>query len=201
MLRKVRQQIVNNAKQESDDGTTKAQRHEVGWRLERSSALLTIAVSSRSRFGYHVVDMRCFRIFAVLLTEMLFNSGCSTFNRDWKTAAANPAPETGLEGRWQGDWLSGVNGHSGRLRCIVTDSADGSYQARFKAKYRKVLSFGYTVPLKVERTENLFRFQGEADLGWLAGGVYHYAGRAGPTNFFSTYSCKYDHGTFRMGRP
>jgi len=145
--------------------------------------------------------MRCFRIFTVLLIGMLFGSGCSTFNRDWKIAGANPAPAAGLEGRWQGDWLSGVNGHSGMLRCIVTESADGSYHARFKAKYRKVLSFGYTVPLKVERTENLFKFQGEADLGWLAGGVYHYAGRAGPTNFFSTYSCKYDHGTFRMGRP
>ena len=39
------------------------------------------------------------------------------------------------------------------------------------------------------------------NLGWLAGGVYHYEGRADATNFFSTYTSKYDHGTFQMTRP
>ena len=38
-------------------------------------------------------------------------------------------------------------------------------------------------------------------LGFLAGGVYHYEGHADATNYFSTYSCKYDHGTFQMSRP
>ena len=152
--------------------------------------------------------MRCIRIraaqvpaFGVLLAGLLLGSGCRTFNHDWKVAAANPAAATGLEGLWQGVWVSEVNGHTGRLRCVVTKGGDEAYRARFKAKYQKVLSFGYTVPLEVERTEGEFRFQGEADLGWLAGGVYRYDGRAGLTNFFSTYSCKYDHGTFRMGRP
>ena len=34
-----------------------------------------------------------------------------------------------------------------------------------------------------------------------AGGLYTYKGRATATNFFSTYSCKYDHGIFEMTRP
>ncbi len=34
-----------------------------------------------------------------------------------------------------------------------------------------------------------------------SGGVYHYDGDATPTNFFSTYKSKYDHGTFQMTRP
>src|SRR5882672_3622345 len=54
---------TENRKQESDDGTTEAQRHKAVWRLERSSALLTIAVSSRRTLGYYFVVMRCFRIF------------------------------------------------------------------------------------------------------------------------------------------
>jgi hypothetical protein len=140
-------------------------------------------------------------MFVVLLFGVLFGSGCRSFNHDWKSAAANPVSATGLEGRWQGVWLSEVNGHTDKLRCVVMIGDQRGYQARFKAKYRKVLSFGYTVPLRVERTENTFRFQGEADLGCLAGGVYHYAGEAGSTNFFSNYFSKYDHGTFRMGRP
>ena len=37
-----------------------------------------------------------------------------------------------------------------------------------------------------------------ADLGPLAGGIYHYQGEAGELEFVCTYKCKYDHGIFRM---
>ena len=65
----------------------------------------------------------------------------------------------------------------------------------------KPVTFNYTVPLKVLKTNDVFNFTGDADLGSLAGGLYHYDGQAAGTNFFSTYSCKYDHGTFQMTRP
>ena len=110
-------------------------------------------------------------------------------------------PPGSMEGRWQGVWLSDVNHHTGELRCVVTKREDGMYRARFHAKYNKVLTFGYTVLLKVEPEANGSHFRGEANLGWYAGGMYHYDGHAETTNFFSTYSCKYDHGTFKMGRP
>jgi hypothetical protein len=64
-----------------------------------------------------------------------------------------------------------------------------------------MLSFGYTVPLQVEPATNGFKFSGQANLHWYAGGIYKYEGHADATNFFSTYSCKYDHGTFQMTRP
>lgn len=145
---------------------------------------------------------RIFRVLAlgVLLPVLLFTAGgCTTFNHDWKLAARQ-VPSDDLQGRWQGVWASEADGHTDKLRCVVTKKEDGTFQARFHAKYRKVLSFGYTVPLKVEQTEGAYQFKGEADLGWFAGGVYHYAGHADRTNFFSTYSCKYDHGTFQMVR-
>ncbi len=104
-------------------------------------------------------------------------------------------------GRWQGSWQSEVNGHHGRLRCLVTRDGNGGYQACFHANYLKVFSFGYTVPLAVQETDGAFRFQGEADLGRLAGGMFNYEGQATPTNFFSTYQARKDHGTFRMIRP
>jgi hypothetical protein len=94
-----------------------------------------------------------------------------------------------------------VNGHTDSLRCVITQEEPGTYRARFHAKYQKVFTFGYTVLLKTEPEDRAIRFQGEANLGWLAGGVYKYQGHADATNFFSTYSCKYDHGTFRMSRP
>lgn len=148
-------------------------------------------------FGLHT--FRKIGLLFIVPTLVLFGVGCSSFSREWKKAGRNSTTARGLEGRWEGQWVSEVNGHHGSLRCIVRKDED-VYQARFRAKYRKILSFGYTVPLKAEPAENGYRFRGEANLGSLAGGVYHYDGHADATNFFSTYSCKYDHGTFQMLR-
>lgn len=135
------------------------------------------------------------------LVACLTTIGCSTFNRDWKAAAVTSAPANDIAGRWQGTWRSEVNGHTDKLRCLVTKQSETSYTARFHAKYHKILSFGYTVNLAVKESGGVFHFQGEANLGKLAGGLYDYAGDASATNFFSTYRCKYDHGIFQMARP
>ena len=141
-------------------------------------------------------------LFALLIgVLLLFAGGCTSFDHDWQKSARLQATPDDIQGRWQGVWISEVNGHTDSLRCVVTKKPDGIYKARFLARYHKVLSFGYTVPLKVDATGNEFKFSGDANLGWLKGGVYHYEGHAGLTNFFSTYRCKYDHGTFQMGRP
>lgn len=123
-----------------------------------------------------------------------------SFNHNWKEAGRQPEPTDELLGRWQGTCSSDANGHNGQLRCIVTKKDDGTFEAQFHAKYRKVLTFGYTVPLTAKREGKTLTFKGEANLGRLAGGVYHYDGEADGTNFFSTYRCKCDHGTFQMKR-
>jgi len=141
---------------------------------------------------------------AVLLLAgivVLFSIGCSTFNRDWKKAAQTAVAPESMEGRWQGHWLSDVNGHNGKLLCIVSRDGFGDYQARFKATYQKVFKFSYTVPLTIDQTNGVWHFTGEENLGKLAGGVYEYAGTATLTNFHSTYRSKYDHDVFEMKRP
>jgi hypothetical protein len=139
---------------------------------------------------------------ALLLPVLLLVSGCNTFNHQWKQAATQqPASPTDIQGRWQGTWKSESSGHTDKLRCIITRQSDGIYQARFKAKYHTVLTFGYTVPLQVQPTDGKYQFSGDANLGRLAGGLYHYEGHANATNFFSTYNSKYDHGIFQMSRP
>jgi hypothetical protein len=127
--------------------------------------------------------------------------GCSSFNRDWKAALLRPPQSNDFTGPWQGKWRSDVTGHNGALRCLVSELPEGRYQARFHAKYKKIFSFGYTVPLEVQRHDAVFRFRGEANLGKLAGGIYEYDGHASVTNFFSLYRSKSDHGTFQMDRP
>ena len=129
-------------------------------------------------------------------------TGCSSYNRKWRAALAQPIPTDSIAGPWEGHWISDVNGHKGRLRCIIIPGGDGLYDAQYHAKYRRILSFGYTVPLRAEETENrTWKFSGEADLGKLAGGVYTYEGSATPSQFFSTYHSKYDHGKFELSRP
>lgn len=137
-----------------------------------------------------------------VLLLLLVSAGCSTFNHDWAAARAAPAPAPGLEGLWDGTWRSDVNAHTGRLRCLITKDSNETYQARFQAKYRKIipLTFSYTVPLTVTATNGGVRFAGAANLGWYAGGRYTYAGHATATNFISRYDSRYDRGAFEMTR-
>ena len=131
-------------------------------------------------------------------------NGCSTFERDWRDAALTPRLQDDLAGRWEGTWRSEVSGHNDELRAVVAKGSNGVYSTHFHARYKKGLfrfSFSYSVPFEVRQTNDTYQFHGEADLGWLAGGLYRYEGSATGTNFFSTYSCKYDHGTFQMTRP
>ncbi|MEW6158182.1 MAG: hypothetical protein AB1813_12160 [Verrucomicrobiota bacterium] len=141
------------------------------------------------------------KFIALGLSLTFLTVGCSTFHRDWREAAKTPPPPNDITGRWDGRWISQVNGHNGRLRCLISKTGDGSYSARFHAKYKKILSFGYTVPLTAKTESGKWVFEGQADLGKLAGGLYTYKGNASPTEFFSIYDSKYDRGTFEMTRP
>jgi hypothetical protein len=140
--------------------------------------------------------IRRLALLALMPAVVLMSASCSNFNREWRKLGRNPDSPTDLEGRWEGHWISEVNHHHGRLRCILSKDGD-VYRARFHAKYLKILGFGYTVVLKAESSDNDYKFRGEADLG-VMGGIYLYEGHADATNFFSTYSNKYDHGTFQM---
>jgi hypothetical protein len=127
-------------------------------------------------------------------------TGCSSFSRAWKHTPNRLANDP-VAGRWEGTWKSDASSHSDKLRCLLKPIAPGTYEARFHAKYKKVLSFGYTATFRGNNTDGVFQFEGEADLGKLAGGIYRYKGTVSPTNFESTYRCKYDHGTFTLHRP
>jgi hypothetical protein len=127
----------------------------------------------------------------------LFNNAAD-FKRRWKQDTPPPAAANGLQGRWQGEWISEVNGHRGALRCLLTRGETGDYKATFHAVYASILRVCYTVPLHGQWSDGQLKLEGDADLGALAGGIYHYHGQAGEQGFVCVYSCKYDHGTFRL---
>jgi hypothetical protein len=144
------------------------------------------------------------RRLALVLTLALLCAGCSRFEKDWRTAAAlNSTSTTSLAGRWQGTWKSDVNGHTDELRCLIQPAGEGQFTARYHARYRRGLfrfTFQYTVPLVAKATDSGWTFSGQADLGWLAGGMYRYAGTVSSNRFHSTYDSRYDRGTFEMQR-
>jgi hypothetical protein len=150
--------------------------------------------------------MRIFRLNSwplLLMALLTFTSGCTSFHKRWDEASKTPPPASGIEGRWEGTWQSEKNGHNGPLRCIISRQGENLFEAHYYAKYKWgfTFSFAYTAPLRTARYQQEYRFVGEADLGWYAGGLYQYTGQATPDRFFSTYTSKHDHGTFTLSRP
>src|SRR6185436_3592567 len=141
--------------------------------------------------------------FAMAASALLF-TGCSAFNYEWRQAAGKPVPTNDIAGPWEGRWISKATGHENKLRALITPVDTNHHDVKFHAAYKSetfkfiTVHFGYTVRMETKPGTNGVAFHGAEDLGALAGGVYTYDGFTNPTNFFSTYKSKYDHGVFEM---
>ncbi|GJM25349.1 MAG: hypothetical protein DHS20C16_17640 [Phycisphaerae bacterium] len=135
-----------------------------------------------------------------LATCLLLAGGCSRFEKNWKQAGQQDFPESEMAGRWTGTWTSDADGHSGSLRCLITDLNGGAYRAAFRSTYGNVFRFDHTVTLYAVNLRGMWTFEGSENLGLLAGGVFNYKGKAGPNKFFSTYKSRNDEGSFEMYR-
>ena len=125
----------------------------------------------------------------LLLVSFLafFLAGCSSFNREWKSALGQPPrSNSDISGAWEGRWLSAGNGHTGKLRGVFTKTDAEHYNVHFHATFWKIFHATYQVPLKYEEKNGEFLLTGEQDLGKLSGGVYKYEARATPAQFSST---------------
>jgi hypothetical protein len=141
--------------------------------------------------------------------------GCS-FDRRWRqisheawatsSAVATTAPASAdpLAGRWDGKWVSERDGHSGHLRAIV-DRVDGgdTYHIEYDGWFFGILRFTHGMNVTATRAAEgtTVHFEGQEDLGALAGGIYRYDGAADGREFKSTYQSNADHGRFEMHRP
>jgi hypothetical protein len=126
--------------------------------------------------------------------------GCSAFDQDFKAAVQQGPPADSIEGAWEGKWQSQGGHGGGRLRALVTRSGDNIYITQFKAQYAGAFEAESDVMLRVSSTGPL-KAGGNADLGYLKGGVYHYEATITPQSFDATYTSESDHGVFNMARP
>ncbi len=115
---------------------------------------------------------------------------------------AKPAEEEAdlLVGHWVGAWYSDARGYGDDLECIIVKLTDTKYEARFKATFWKVFTWRQRVLLTVGKGEAEWTFEGEQDLGWIAGGLYTYKGTTDGETFESTYKARSDAGSYTMKR-
>ena len=126
---------------------------------------------------------------------------CTDFKKNWAEELTKNNKPTDLTGAWEGTWKSDVNGHTGKLRCIITKQPDGQYEFHYWAQWQKVLSGSFRQNYEVKKKGNTFTFSGEKDLGKF-GGKFDHQGTATATTFKATYVAeKGDKGTFELSRP
>jgi hypothetical protein len=132
-------------------------------------------------------------------------TGCTDFKNAWEEQLKKPRPVyTDLTGPWEGTWKSDVNGHNGKLRCIITKQKDGAYEFHYWAQWQKVLSgsFKQNYAVEVDKAKpGTFRFEGARDLGKM-GGKFTHKGVATATTLKATYDSEMgDKGVFELTRP
>ena len=129
----------------------------------------------------------------------LFNSRAA-FLKQWRACPTLQAGSQGVAGRWVGEWLSEANGHRGDLKCVLQSAGPNLFRAHFYASFAKLFRVGYATELKTEQTNGRTLLTGEENIGFLAGGVYRCEGEVNGNELHCRYSCKYDHGIFRLKR-
>jgi hypothetical protein len=145
--------------------------------------------------------MRSARLLTALAALFLL-PGCIGFQKSWHAAKKEfPAPHKEIQGAWIGSWTSGHNAHTGKLRCIVTETAPGKYQFHYWATWAKVISAGFEIECVAAENDNKWTFSGDMDLGKL-GGEFSHEGKATPDSISAKWrSARGDHGTFELKRP
>jgi len=131
-------------------------------------------------------------------------ASCSGYERSWQQAVmsykagelASPA------GPWTGTWSTKTDGHTGKLRAIVTPAADapGEYDFHYHATWGKNLSGTYKVRYPIVRQGNRNMVNGDLNMGVF--GTFGHKAVIARESFEATYSNnKGEVGTFSMKRP
>lgn len=136
----------------------------------------------------------------ILFSSLIFLVGCDSFNRKWSSKIQEKNFNQGETGLFKGHWMSDTNFHNGALYCIIEKGKNGKLDAIFKAKYKRVLVFNYSLPIQATQEKGFIRLKGSADLGKLHGGYYRFDGLIKNNQVDARYYNEYDKGYFKMTR-
>lgn len=149
------------------------------------------------------------RLFLPAFVLLLLSSCGSEFRSAWKKADTT----SGMEGKWEGTWLSTVNGHNGKLRCVVGEpdcyqcisgpvpKGAKPMQFFYHATWKSILSGSYkSMHIVQKQKDGTYVFKGDHKMPDWAGGKYHYEGTIKGDDFNACYECAKDRGTYTMKR-
>ncbi len=147
-------------------------------------------------------------VVAVGCVVSVLATGCSSFPRQWKSAASAPAPAADPGGAWEGTWQSARSGFGGRLRCVVDANPRGEAAAKVGVPFVYHATWHGGLSGTFRTRQPLFRVaarewtsSGAWKLPFWAGGTYKYEVRLSPERFTGTYEGGGDRGTIDMHRP
>lgn len=139
------------------------------------------------------------RLALVLFLTAFLPSCGSEFRSAWKKAPVT----SGAEGRWDGTWHSAATGHTGTLRCVISEPVNqkGGHEFFYRATWKKILSGSYKAVHAVQKQKDgTYTFKGEHKMPDWAGGLYHYQGTIKGDTFNACYESAMDRGTYTMKR-
>ncbi len=158
--------------------------------------------------------MRGFRFLRLLaaLAIACFACSCQTrqFHKKWESElqrSANPAgglveASHDLAGAWEGEWKSGFNGHTGKLRCLVSGGPkSANLDFHYYARWGKLFAadFKLTAPVAPHGLKK-WKISGEKNLGGNWGGRFTHTAEATRREIHSDYHALGDHGEFHLRR-
>ncbi len=126
-----------------------------------------------------------------LLLAGLFLTSCASFERDWKQSVADyeAGKISAPAGPWNRD-LDDLHERSHRQpprsRDPVGEKACGSYDFRYHATWKRILSGTYTVAYPVKKSGGVYKVDGEQNLGIFR--TFRHRATIDRNSFEATYS-------------
>lgn len=139
------------------------------------------------------------RLFLLLLVTVCLSSCGAAFRKEWNTAKAKPVSAGSIEGPWEGSWRSEVNGHKGKLRCVIPPSTASTREFHYYATWAKVFSGSMKAHHTLKSQAKGVTFTAQHSLGSF--GQFTAQGTISDQKFDATYQAIGDHGVFEMKRP
>ncbi len=138
--------------------------------------------------------------YAALALSALSLVSCASPRYEWAWHQAQQHPGALPAGAYEGTWNSAHNGHSGKLRCIVSPAADG-FRFYYRATWATVLQGSFSLNGTAQQTApQVWKVQGEKDLGAALGGTFTHQATLTAHTLEASYDAKFDHGLMHLHR-
>lgn len=149
--------------------------------------------------GNRMKFTRTLSLISAALFSFTFSSCGTAYHAEWSAARDKAQSPGNIEGAWLGLWQSSVNGHSGKLWCLIKDGPSNERTFAYRATWGRVFSGEFSATHHLHRSGDQTTFIVDQPLGRL--GKFHGEGTIVADKFSACYQAVGDRGTFELMRP